>query len=160
MSPYVSVNEQYLVNITMATEFMQSVLESHKWDKTCACLTTQCDVIGRDSAVAEVPLFIFWCVPAELQLHFRLTANSIRRNRILLLFFFLKAAGTFEEACGAVAALLRHTQTWCFNMLISFQTQQRIQQMWGPDLCQSVVLFFLIPDYISKLDNCSRHKGK
>ncbi len=86
MSPYVRINEQYFENITMATEFMQSVPQSHKWDKTCARLSAQYDVIGRDSAVAEVFLFIFSCVLAELQLHFSLTTKSIRRNRILLFF--------------------------------------------------------------------------
>ena len=57
-----------------------------KQDKTSACLSTPNDVIGGDSAVAGVLLFIFLCMPAELQLHFALTTKKARREWIFCLF--------------------------------------------------------------------------
>lgn len=75
MSLYVKIKEQYFVNITMATECMHGVLQSHKWDKPCACLSMMLDAIGiaevlthcirTNSVIINTLLFIWgWVVVA------------------------------------------------------------------------------------------------
>lgn len=75
MSLYVKIKEQYFVNITMATECMHGVLQLHKLDKPCACLSMMLDAIG----IAEVSTH---CI----------RTNSVIINTLLFIWAWVVAA--------------------------------------------------------------------
>ena len=147
---YVRINEQYFVTITMVTEFMQSAPQSHKWDKTHACLSTQCDVIGRDSAVAGVLLFIF-CV-CLLNCSCTLASPQRASGGIEFCSFFKPLEHSRKHVVQKLLSWDTHTQIWCFNLLMWFYTQWKstaVISLWSISLALS--LFSVTSGWILKL---------